>query len=83
MWDGPGVTLKQWLRTRIVSALSYDPDSGGPGPLAACAEPGSDKSGRIDKAHDCHLLPRSHIESGETGIAWRGELDEGLTVLLF
>ena len=63
--------LKQWLRTRIVSALSYDPsnlDS-----LAACAEPGSDKFGRIDKAHGCYLPLRSHFELGEIGIAWRRE----------
>jgi len=65
--------LKQWLRTRIVSALSYDPNSGDPDPLAACAEPGSDKFGRIDKAHGCYLLLRSHFELGETGIAWRRE----------
>ena len=50
--------LKQWLRTRIVSALSYDPHSGDPDPLAACAEPGSDKCGRIDKAHDSYHLSK-------------------------
>ena len=69
MWDGLGGMLKQWLRTRIVSALSYGPSSGDPGPLAACAEPGSEKYGRIDKAHDCCHLLRSHFELGESGIA--------------
>jgi len=73
VWDGLGGMLKQWLRTRIVSALSYDPNSGDPDPLAACAEPGSDKFGRIDKAHDSYLLLRSHFELGEIGIAWRRE----------
>ena len=62
MWDGLGGMLKQWLRTRIVSALSYDPNSGDPDPLAACAEPGSDKCGRIDKANGCYHLSRSHFE---------------------
>ena len=52
----PGGMLKQLLRTFIVSALSYDPNSGDPDPLAACAEPSSDKCGRIDKAHDCYHL---------------------------
>ena len=70
MWGGLGGMLKQWLRTRIVSALSYDPSSGDPDPLVACAEPGSDKRERIDKAHDCHFL-RSHFELGDSGIAWR------------
>ena len=65
--------LKQWLRTRMASALSYDPNSGDRGPLAACAEPGSGKFGRIDKAHGCYLRLRSHFELGETGIAWRRE----------
>ena len=46
---------------------------GDPDPLAACAEPGSDKCGRIDKAHDCYHLLRSHFELGESGIAWRSE----------
>ena len=70
MWDGLGGMLKQWLRTRIVSALGYDPHSGDPDPLAACAEPGPDKCGRIDKAHDCSVFcaPTSWV-----GIAWRRE----------
>ena len=37
------------------------------------AEPGPGKFWRIDKAHDCYLLLRSHFELGETGIAWRRE----------
>jgi len=35
VWGGLGGMLKQWLRTRIVSALSYDLNSGDPDPLAA------------------------------------------------
>jgi len=73
VWDGLGGMLKQWLRTRIVSALSYDPNSGDPDPRAACAEPGSEKFGRIDTAYGCSLLLRSHFELGEAGIAWRRE----------
>jgi len=69
--------LKQWLRTRILSALSYDPNSGGPDSLAACAESGSGKCGRIDKAHDCCHLLRSHFELGESGIVWRREKGKG------
>jgi hypothetical protein len=65
--------LKKWLCTRIVSVLSYGPNSGDLDPLTACAEPGSDKCGRIDKAHVCYHLLRSHFELGESGIAWRRE----------
>ena len=46
---------------------------GDPGPLAAYAEPGSDKCGRIDKAHDCCHYLRSLFELGDSGIAWRRE----------
>jgi hypothetical protein len=73
VWGGLGGMLKQWLRTRIVSALSYDPNSGGPGPLAACAKPGSDECGRIYKAHDCYHILRSHFELGGSVIACRRE----------
>ena len=58
MWGGLGGMLKQWLRTRIMSAPGYNPISGGPDPLAACAEPGSGKCGRIDKAHDSYHLSK-------------------------
>ena len=71
VWDGLKGMLKQWLRKRIGSALSYYPNSGSPYPLAACAGPGSGKCGRICKAHDCFHLLRSHFELGDSGIAWR------------
>jgi len=51
--------LKQWLRKRIVSALSYDPDSGDEDPFRACAVVAG--AGRIDKAGDCYLLFRSYF----------------------
>ena len=56
--------LKQWLRTHIASVLNYNPNSGGPYPLAACAGPGSVKCGRIGKAHDCYNLLRSPLRVG-------------------
>ena len=61
--------LKQWLRKRILSALSYDTDSGDEDPFKACAVVAG--GGRIDKASDCYLLFRSFLELGELGWEWR------------
>ena len=57
--------LKQWLRKRIVSALSYDPGSGDEDPFRACAVVAG--AGRINKASDCYPLFRSYFEPGELG----------------
>ena len=43
--------MKQWLRKRIVSALSYDPNSGDEDPFKACAVVAG--AGRIEKTIDC------------------------------
>ena len=61
--------MKQWLRKRIVSALSYDPNSGDKDPSKACAVVAG--AGCIDKASDCYLLFRSYFELGELGKEWR------------
>ena len=61
--------MKQLQRKRVVSALSYDPGSGGEDPFKACAVVAG--GGRIDKASDCYLLFRSYFELGELGREWR------------
>jgi len=71
VWDGLGGMLKQWLRTRIVSAMSYAPNSDDPDPFEAVASVRA--SDRVDTASDCFLIFRAYFELGEHGKAWRAK----------
>jgi len=71
VWDGLGGILKQWLRTRIVSAMSYDPNSDDPDPFEAVASVRA--RGRVDMASDCFLVFRANFELGEHGKTWRAK----------